>query len=372
MDPFQRLPAEIIRSIIQYTPDFVGLENLFLVSARVNAVLQADPCVVLLDDLVASNTVLAMPDIHKTFRQIALLHNQSASIGSIDDYIQLTSENAAMPISCHMSASALLQMVKIAAQIQRLACACLFTMQLNFCTAIETYSTSSLACSGRVPKLETPPSWTEEYRVYWALWHLRHFSDLQKVAHGHVASVSSTQKLGGWDWFSGSVDRLDTYASWNNLVDPNGLLNGSIEEIWSVAAILADLGLRASYGSLGQGQEEPSQARWGLSPETSMPLFTSFEHPHHAMVYPVWCSPPAPEDTESDMASQRSSKPPIVWCAPREPDDTETEHPSSKSLHRPTVQSVMFRVISKLHVQRRPIVTCLQDVRPYRRLGVFI
>lgn len=375
MDPFQRLPAEIIRSIIQYTPDFIGLESLFLVSAQVKAVFQADPCVVLLDDLIASTTLTAMPDIQKTFRQVALLHNQSACCGSIDDYIHLTCENLVMPTSCYMSSSALLQMVRTAAQLQRLACACLFTMQRNFCTAVETYSASSHTFTGQVPNLETPPSWTEEYRVYRALWHLRHYSDLQKVAHGHTTSVGSTQKLGGWDWFSKSIDRLDPYASWNDLVNSNGLLDCRIEEIWSVAAILADLGLQASYGSVGQGQEEPSQARWDLPPETPMPLFTSFELPHHAIDYSVWGSPPVPEDAEAYTASQRSSKSPTIWFPPLEPDDPEADkagHRSSNFLHKPTIQSVMFRLISKLRLQSRPIVTGLQDVRPYRRLGVFM
>jgi hypothetical protein len=34
MDPFERLPAELVRQILQDTADFLGMESLILVSLR--------------------------------------------------------------------------------------------------------------------------------------------------------------------------------------------------------------------------------------------------------------------------------------------------------------------------------------------------
>lgn len=112
-------------------------------------------------------------------------------------------------------------------------------MQRNFGAAVETYSAGSLVSYGRAQNVVAPP----------ALWHLLKYSDLQKVTKGHISSVDSMKKLGGWGCSTRSVERLDTYAVWNGLVAPNGLLDHRIEEIWSIVAILADLGLHASYGS---------------------------------------------------------------------------------------------------------------------------
>lgn len=38
MDPFKSLPTEIIREIISYTADFVGIESLLSVSLWVNTI----------------------------------------------------------------------------------------------------------------------------------------------------------------------------------------------------------------------------------------------------------------------------------------------------------------------------------------------
>lgn len=65
MDPFKRIPAELIYVIIQNVPDFIGLHSLFLVSETVKAVLQSEPSVILIDDLVVLNLIAIMPDIRK-------------------------------------------------------------------------------------------------------------------------------------------------------------------------------------------------------------------------------------------------------------------------------------------------------------------
>ncbi|PYI05392.1 hypothetical protein BO78DRAFT_398139 [Aspergillus sclerotiicarbonarius CBS 121057] len=331
MDPFQRLPAEIIQQIIYYIPDFVGLESLLLVSERVQAIFQYDPCLVGLEDLLASTYISTMPDIPRKFHQVARIHSQSIGYGTDGDDIDSTSENY------HMSSATLLQMIQIAAQIQRLACACLFTMRRNFCNAVETH----LALSINNKDFAAPPSWIEEYRTYWALWHLRHYSDLQKPALDHLSFDDCTTM----------VQNPDTYAAWNGLTSNESLIP-RVEEIWAVAAVLADLGLHVSYGSLRHHQQdEPPEALWDVPQGTPMPLISSFKLPLQALGYPVWCPPPVPDATVIndvwDRIVQASSIPSLV--------------------------SMFFRTqVYDILIARRRTAKCMQDMRPYRRLGTFI
>ncbi|OOF98883.1 hypothetical protein ASPCADRAFT_127475 [Aspergillus carbonarius ITEM 5010] len=331
MDPFQRLPVEIIQSIVQYIPDFVGLESLLLVSARVKAIFHHDPCVVDLDDLLASTYILGMPDIPRIFRQVALVHSQSIRSSSGDDNNDSASEN------CPVSSATLLYMIHIAAQIQRQACICLPTMRHKFCTAVETH----LAASIETEDFAGPFSWVEEYRTYWALWHLRHYSDLQKLARDHINSPDNIS----------IVKRLKTYASWNGLGAPVvDVLLHRVEEIWSIAATLTDLGLHASYGSLARQQEEPRQDRQGRPSRIPMPLFTSFKFPPRAIDHPVWCPPPVPDNTAVDRAWDRAVR---------------TSEDASRG-------SFFYQQLVNIVKAFRPADPAIQDMPLYRRLGVFI
>lgn len=109
-------------------------------------------------------------------------------------------------------------------------------MQQKFISAV-AYSLA-YAVSQRAVE---PITWIEEYRVYWALWHLQHYSALRKPAKHR------------WRWSKESSKGLgDTYNTWNNA---SPVLPG---QIWTVAAILADLGLRPLYGYSTDAENEES------------------------------------------------------------------------------------------------------------------
>jgi hypothetical protein len=96
-------------------------------------------------------------------------------------------------------------------------------MQHNFVAAVEP------PCAEAARK---PLVWLEEYRVYWALWHLQRYSDLRNAA------------INRWGWSSESLARLDEYNTWMGI--PSSFL---AEHFWTVAAVVIDLGLSPpSYG----------------------------------------------------------------------------------------------------------------------------
>lgn len=132
-----------------------------------------------------------------------------------------------------MTTREILHIIHIAANLQRLARMCSYIMQQKFISAVAY----SLAYAVSQQAVE-PITWIEEYRVYWALWHLQHHSALRKPAkHRWMWSKESSKGLGD---------------IWNN-VSP--VLPG---KIWTVAAILAVLGLRPLYGYSADAENEES------------------------------------------------------------------------------------------------------------------
>ena len=73
------------------------------------------------------------------------------------------------------------EMLLVAANIQRLTCACLSTL-LTYVRKVQPRCWKGIRGPGVLqaqegtelyqPRDASPPSWTEEYRVYRALWHL--------------------------------------------------------------------------------------------------------------------------------------------------------------------------------------------------------
>lgn len=66
-------------------------------------------------------------------------------------------------------------------------------MQENFISAVE----KSLGATTAQPTGE-PIVWTEEYGVYWALWHFQHYSTLRNTAERR------------WNWSQDSCKDLGT------------------------------------------------------------------------------------------------------------------------------------------------------------------
>ncbi|KAE8143614.1 hypothetical protein BDV38DRAFT_276697 [Aspergillus pseudotamarii] len=322
MGTFENLPSEIIIRIIHDAADFVGLQSLLVVSPRVHAVFEAQPDRIT-EDLIVSNPMTTMPEIRNLIRYTALAPTVHRS--SLDNYIGVMCESTSSVLPRDMSFAELHQLVQIAAQVQRLACVCLSTMQQNFISAVGATPAGSLCGAVRAQKASEPFSWIEEYRVYWALWHLVYYSILCETALSLPAD---------------SIQRIHKSAFRNQM----GIRRN--EYIWTVAAVLSDLGLHPSYGD--SEQQEPSKAFWDLPEETPIPLFTSFAFGFEN--YLTWSPQPVPEST------------PVISIWSRGVD----------SCDHSSVQTGRFSSYSKILLRGIPSSAAMLDMRPFRRLGVLL
>lgn len=285
------LPAEIIQKIISYTADFTGMESLLSASSWVNTIFQAQPRRITLD-LIKSNPITTMPEIQQLLRNIAIIESPSTSCTNLENYLHIcmindndsTRSGAPDLLPDQITTPQIFHIIHIAANIQCLACMCLYIIQQNFISAV----TNSLG-SAASQRAAEPIVWIEEYRVCWTLWHLQHYSALRKTAKYR------------WRWPNESVKKLaDTYTTLNNI---SAILP---EQMWTVSAILADLGLRPLYGHSTNKkkenedeeeghEEESSEAAWEFPTETPIPFFSSLELPPHHSDYPTWSPPPVPD-----------------------------------------------------------------------------
>ncbi|OQE42934.1 hypothetical protein PENCOP_c003G02441 [Penicillium coprophilum] len=275
MDPFERLPVELIYHILLFTSDFVGVESLLTASPRVRAVFLDRPGLIF-QEMMDSNSMSSAAPIRKIIQKVRLLHSPSFNFHNFEEYIQCT-ERTGDQLGIHSSDAEVLQMMQICVQIQRLACTCLWTMQESFISAVGASPAGVLSGSIRAQKAAKPFSWVEESNIYWSLWHLRHYSDLH-----HYASRLN--------WPEESRKKVRNYHRWN------GIECMSTEYISSVAAVLSDLGLSPvySYPRLGE-HKESIQAVWWYPSQTPPPLFHSFEF-ERGMNVPIWPLPPTPPD----------------------------------------------------------------------------
>ncbi|KAK6810543.1 hypothetical protein RU639_013712 [Aspergillus parasiticus] len=322
MNAFENLPPEIIIRIIRDAADFVGIQSLLVVSPRVHAVFEAQPYRIT-EDLILSNPMTTMPEIRNLIRYTALVPTVHRS--SVDNYIAVMCESTSSVLPRQMSFAELDRIVQIAAQVQRLACVCLSTMQQNFISAVGATAAGSLCGAVRAQKASEPLLWIEEYRVYWALWHLVYYSILCEAAEPLPAD---------------SIQRIYQSAIRNQMWIYRN------EYIWTVAAVLSDLGLRPSYGD--SEQQEPSKAFWDLPEETPIPLFTSFEFKFEN--YLIWSPQPVPKST------------PVISIWSRGVDTCD--HAS--------VQTSKVSAYSKGFLRRIPGSAAMRDIRPFRRLGVLL
>ncbi|KAK2762135.1 hypothetical protein FQN54_001142 [Arachnomyces sp. PD_36] len=343
MDPFERLPVELIREIIQDIPDFVSLENLLSASPRVNSVYEIEPRK-FVEGLILSNSIASVPDIQLIFRNIALINSPSFHCISLDDYTHQTSRDIPALLPEDLGNTEISQVIHIAARVQRLACACLLTMRRNFVAAIEASPDISVPAPTRVQRASEPFSWIEEYRVYWSIWHLHLYSELRKAAGGKHEFLHDSEKAPGgrWNWSAESIGELDAYPLWNKIHE------FLVEQLLIIAAILDDLGLKPSYGRSGQEQVESTRAAFYSG--SPMPFFSSFELPEGAGNHPIWSPPPMPEETPAEVAWRRTSR----FCNNESP------------------QTTLFRSFGLRLTRARPPVLEMIEIQPFRRMGVLL
>ncbi|RAL10482.1 uncharacterized protein BO97DRAFT_416011 [Aspergillus homomorphus CBS 101889] len=195
MDPFSTLPYELLSSISEEAADWAGLDSLIQVSPRIAALFtpeegldQAHPDAInLVENILRTNPVMSY-QLHQFFRICADLRRPSFSSGCNLTLAEFMAQDYLSPLSpTSITGTILRDMVRVAANIQRLACACLTTF-LARVRAVQPRSygrdtAGKLKGGEPYPQREAgPPSWVEEYRVYRALWHLQLYSDVWNVS----------------------------------------------------------------------------------------------------------------------------------------------------------------------------------------------
>ncbi|KAL4802470.1 hypothetical protein BDV18DRAFT_154178 [Aspergillus unguis] len=280
MDPFTRLPPELIAQILICAADFSAVENILSVSCHVNAVFHADPGII--RNLILSDPITSLPEIQTLCYNISLIQTYSIHFTTLADYRQRC--EGVPPVE--YTQELLVFLLHLAARTQRLACTCLSLIQQNLISAL----------SG-VPAGDIPAS-CQEYRLYSSLWHLQHYSCLREAA---------THR---WNWDETSMNGLDAYNNWHDTDYYRA------EKVWTTAALLSDLGLRPVYGHYPFQQrerrlaqdpegEESSRAAWTFPNKTPVPFFglRSFDLSTGAVrSSKVWTPPPPPAGTEVTKA----------------------------------------------------------------------
>ncbi|PYI34205.1 hypothetical protein BP00DRAFT_423196 [Aspergillus indologenus CBS 114.80] len=206
MDPFSAIPHELLSSISEEAADWVGLDSLIRVSPRIAALFipeggsdQAHPdAIYLVENILRTNSMVSHR-LHRFFRMCADLRSPTFSSGCNLTLAEFMAQEYSSPLSpTSVTGTALRDMVRVAANIQRLACACLTTF-LARTRAVQPIgygkdAAGKLKGGEPYPAREAgPPSWVEEYRIYRALWHLQLHSDVWNVSPQLDWSISELQ-----------------------------------------------------------------------------------------------------------------------------------------------------------------------------------
>lgn len=331
MDPFDLLPPELISHIISFTADFVGIESLLTISPRVSAVFYDRPgrsFQALLD----TNSISSESAVQLMIQDVWLLHSSP-----FDKYLKCTDRADGEPNTdtrarARAHDAVVPKMMQISAQIQRLSCLCLSTMRQNFVNAVGRSTAGPSAGSVLAQKAARDFSWVEEANVSWALWHLRHYSDLN--------SRGSRE-----NWPAGSAERFAGYRARHSL----NVLH--VEMISLISAILHDLGLSPIYSYAGlQEGEESTEPTWTYPIETPLPHLESFQVEKDIQIS-VWHPPPKPQISSVT----------ISWCLG--PDFCGRSFSYMQMYKMWTRQYSPSITDPRVHVGK---------IQLYRRLGIFI
>ncbi|CAG8036144.1 unnamed protein product [Penicillium salamii] len=238
MDPFAKLPTEIIWQILESCDDFTSLEGLQQVSPQVEQAFNGSYKTI--TESILRNCSHASRGLHGYFTLLVSIQSMPFTPAALLGELLSLSEGDARPVSLpatHTQA-AVRQTVATAAKIHRTACACLRCL-LNRLEAAEPRlplaSSSDVAKwahgrhappkGGQVIQFNVdPPSWIESYRTHRGLWTLELLGEIHNAA---------TKR---WMW---SVPELNdfiekTYLKWCDHW-------GGLEELETISECVIDL-----------------------------------------------------------------------------------------------------------------------------------
>ncbi|KAJ6030216.1 hypothetical protein N7460_010482 [Penicillium canescens] len=237
MDPFTKLPAEIILMILESCYDFTSLDGLQQISPRVEQVFNTSYTTV--TEHVLKNCSLTSEVLQNHFTLLASIESTTFTPAALLEQLDYLSGDVVQPVSISTikSLAAVRQAVSAAAKVHLTACACLQHIFNRLQSAkprrpiaptadiVRWVNGSWLHERNPEPKGEIfqfvvdPPSWIETHRAHRGLWNLELFC--------HIYNAASTR----WSW---STHDLDCFAE--EYVKP-----GLLEEIRTMSECVSDL-----------------------------------------------------------------------------------------------------------------------------------
>jgi hypothetical protein len=239
---------------------------------------KADPEAIRLVESILNVNPIMSHELHRYFRMTMKLRqptlvDKSAAIFMARDY-----SLSSMTVSSSITRAMLQETVMIAANIQRLACACLIILLTRVREVkprrwelVQRPGENYSRVTGTVPyepRDAGSPSWIEEYRVYHALWHLQLHSDL----------LITAKRL---KWPQSDPENL-----WSNDIDWNQKPPISADEIRAISECLQDL-LRVDTDHTQKPSVESKNSDVALI--TKLPSATQL-----SCKFDIWSPPPPP------------------------------------------------------------------------------
>ncbi|GAD98561.1 hypothetical protein PVAR5_7258 [Paecilomyces variotii No. 5] len=288
MDPFDRLPVEIINIIIEYTADWFALNSLLEVSPKVTAIFDySDQEAIRFTESALANNSITRHRLHRLYRMSARLRDPSLTCDNLAEFI---SRDHAEPFhspseEASVSRTTLRNMVKTASTLQQWACACLTTF-LGRTRAVTfrrwTRDTVKQRIAGTCiyqPRDAGSPSWVEEYRVYRALWNLQYYADILRAG-----------RRMNWE----TVGASRNFALWGADVPEDFILE---QEALSVAECIRDILFNDSKKTISaSGDHLAILESVALVLDDSFPI---------CLRPPTWAPPEQPDVSASDDVWKR-------------------------------------------------------------------
>ncbi|CAG8074686.1 unnamed protein product [Penicillium olsonii] len=324
MDPFQRLPVELMLQILEDTADFVGVESLTSVSRPARAAFHMGSWAIM-HVISALNPIASQSEVRVLISNIVVVHERLHKTTLVTVELEAPQRAWRQEIACSI--------LHIGAQIQRLACACLSMLRQEFASAVG-------ASPLHAQRANEPFSWIEEYRIYWALWHLQYYSDVRRFKEEQFSLWESTE--GSKSHFARDIDVYPT---------PDGVFDFLKEAIWAVAITIEDLQAcsPSEFPQRVLRLEHISIPPWNNEIDT--PFIPSFKLPRSTETqYPIWSPPPVP--TKNLVTSRWFLLPDHCKQLPG--------------------QMPLFRFLRLQLLRRGPNKRGMDDILRYRRCGVLL
>ncbi|CEO58406.1 hypothetical protein PMG11_03135 [Penicillium brasilianum] len=218
MDPFAKIPTEIIRKILELCHDFTSLDGLQQISPRVKEAFEGS--FKNITEQVLRNCSLTSHGLHYYFTLLSSIRSTSFTPQALLEELASPPGDIMRPISLSTthSLAAVQQTVNTAAKIHLTACACLQHL-LNRLKSAEPHrpmaSTATVVDwtvdrrhpppkAGEIIRFDVdPPSWIETYRTHRGLWKLELFQQIHHAATNH------------WLWSTHDLNYfIEQYLEW--------------------------------------------------------------------------------------------------------------------------------------------------------------